>query len=197
MRVAAVKWSLPDWLSRMKLVGAKFPSLIERMNLVIDLASRNVARRTGGPFAAAVFEQDSGRLVAPGVNMVIPTACSHAHAEMVALAMAQRKLRTYDLGGVGLPRHELVNSCEPCAMCFGAIPWSGVRRVVCAASSEDARAIGFDEGPRPANWIQELEQRQITVTTGIRRAAARQVLRIYKKTGGTIYNARRNELRRK
>lgn len=79
-------------------------------------------------------------------------------------------------------------------MCFGAIPWSGVRRLVCGARSEDARAIGFDEGPRPSKWVKELEKRHMTIITGVRRAAARKVLRTYKKNGGKIYNARQSEL---
>lgn len=100
MRGWTVKWILPDWaLDHVKLLGRKIPSVTERMDLVIDLAARNVGNKTGGPFGAAVFEQDSGLLIAVGVNIVIPSLCSHAHAEMVALAMAQRRLGTYDLGG--------------------------------------------------------------------------------------------------
>ena len=115
------------------------------MNFVIDLSRQNIERATGGPFGAAVFDAD-GRLVAPGVNMVIPQNCSILHAEMVAMALAQKVLGRFDLSDGGCQTFSLFTSTEPCAMCFGAIPWSGVRRLVCGAARKDAEAVGFDEG---------------------------------------------------
>lgn len=184
---------LPDWLpSFLVQQPAVLPEQTDRMALVIALARYNVEQGTGGPFGAAVFERDSGRLVAVGVNRVLASHCSHAHAEMLALAIAQQRLGSHDLGAPGLPAHELVASCEPCAMCLGAIPWSGVRRLVCAASEDDAMAIGFDEGPKPADWRQQLETRGIEVVTDLARAEARAVLERYASQQGAIYNPRRN-----
>ncbi|HCS12210.1 MAG TPA: tRNA-specific adenosine deaminase, partial [Zetaproteobacteria bacterium] len=85
---------------------------------------------------------------------------------------------------------ELVTSCEPCAMCFGAIPWSGIRRVVCGATAADAQRIGFDEGPRHPDWVAELEKRGIHVQTGVCRDAAARVLNDYQSAQGVIYNGR-------
>jgi tRNA(Arg) A34 adenosine deaminase TadA len=161
------------------------------MRFVVELASRNVAEGTGGPFGAAVFERTTGRLVGIGVNLVESAICSHAHAEMVALANAQQAVGTFDLGATGLPKHDLVTSCEPCGMCYGAIPWSGVRRVVCGARAADAEAIGFDEGPKPKNWMAELKRRGISVVRDICRKEAVVVLQRYKRNGGIIYNALR------
>ncbi len=161
------------------------------MSLAIELSARNVSEGTGGPFGAAIFESDSGRLVSVGVNAVVPNTCSHAHAEMMAIARGQAILGVYDLGGPGLPEHELVTSCQPCAMCFGAIPWSGIRRLICAASDEEARAIGFDEGPLVEDWVDALQQRGIEVVTGLMREQAAAVLRQYGSSGGEIYNSRR------
>jgi tRNA(Arg) A34 adenosine deaminase TadA len=160
------------------------------MRFVIELASTNVANGTGGPFAAAVFEARTGRLISVGVNLVVLTTCSLAHAEMVALANAQHTLRHFDLGAPGMPDHELVTSSEPCAMCFGAIPWSGIRRVLCGARAGDAEAIGFDEGPKPRRWIAALEQRGIRVMRDLCRREAVAVLQRYQQSGGIIYNAR-------
>ena len=190
-RRLTLKWILPDWLDEYaRPLDRHIPDVNDRMKLVIDLATRNVANRTGGPFGAAVFARESGLLIAVGVNSVIPSLCSHAHAEMVALALAQQRLKAYDLGAAGFPVHELVTSCEPCAMCFGAILWSGIRSLVCGARSDDARVIGFDEGPRVSRWTKELERRGIAVMTDVQRAAAREVLRAYKHGGGKIYNPR-------
>jgi tRNA(Arg) A34 adenosine deaminase TadA len=113
---------------------------------------------TGGPFGAAVFEEQSGRLLATGVNLVVAAGCSLLHAEVVALLLAQQRLGRFDLGGEGLPVCELVTSAEPCAMCFGAVLWSGVKSLVCAARREDVERLGFDEGPKPVDWPAELER---------------------------------------
>jgi tRNA(Arg) A34 adenosine deaminase TadA len=67
------------------------------------------------------------------VNVVVTHNCSILHAEMVAIALAQKKLGRYDISDEGKSDYELVASTELCAMCFGAIPWSGVTRLVCGA----------------------------------------------------------------
>lgn len=182
---------LPAWLEGfLREHAGILPTTEERMALVIEAARRNVSQGTGGPFAAAVFEAGSGKLVALGVNLVVPGGLSMLHAEMLALALAQKKTGSYDLGRPGFPAHELVTSTEPCAMCFGAIPWSGVRRVVTGARDADARSVGFDEGPKMATWRKELEQRGIATLCDVGREAAAQVLRDYAASGGKIYNSR-------
>jgi tRNA(Arg) A34 adenosine deaminase TadA len=135
-----------------------------------------------------VFD-DSGKLISLGVNIVEASNCSVLHAEIVAIALAQKALGRYDLSDGGKEHYELVASTEPCAMCFGAVPWSGVSRLVCGARDEDARSIGFDEGPKLANWVKAMEQRGITVVRDVLRDEAAAVLREYGEGGGTIYNA--------
>jgi tRNA(Arg) A34 adenosine deaminase TadA len=75
-------------------------------------------------------------------------------------------------------------------MCLGAIPWSGVRRLVCGARGDDVCAIGFDEGAKPADWVGELRKRGIEVVQDVLRQEAQDVLRQYAEAGGKIYNAR-------
>ena len=178
---------LPPWLCALaERERHAFKSTESRMRLAIELARQNIEQRTGGPFGAAVFEADSGRLVSVGVNLVEASNCSMTHAEMIALALAQQAVGHYDLSAAGV--FELATSTEPCAMCLGAIPWSGVRRVVCAAHGEDAAAIGFDEGAKPADWIGQLQKRGIEVVRDARRDEARAVLQQYARAGGLIYN---------
>jgi tRNA(Arg) A34 adenosine deaminase TadA len=77
-------------------------------------------------------------------------------------------------------------------MCLGATLWSGVTRLVFGATAADVTAIlGFDEGPLPAAWIQELQKRGIAVEAGLLRAEAVAVLGLYTKKLGTIYNSRK------
>ena len=183
---------LPSWAIRLARRQQR-PILTarDRMRFVIQLALTNVALETGGPFGAAVFEATTGRLVSIGVNLVVSTNCSLAHAEIVALANAQQVIGHFDLGAPGMPKHELVTSCEPCSMCYGAIPWAGVRTVLCGARGDDAEAIGFDEGPKPKNWVTALKNRGIDVSRDLCRDEAMAVFQRYKKAGGEIYNARK------
>ncbi|WP_324780737.1 nucleoside deaminase [Thiobacillus sedimenti] len=186
----ALEFELPDFLVRANARELFLPPGDERMRFVLDLARENVAAG-GGPFAAAVFEHASGRLLAAGANRVVSSGYSCAHAEMIALTLAQRRLRHYDLGAASFPTCELVSSAEPCLMCLGAVLWSGVRILSVGARGEDVTAQGFDEGPKPADWVGELRHRGIEVHGDVLRDEAREVLRAYQAAGGPIYNARR------
>jgi tRNA(Arg) A34 adenosine deaminase TadA len=183
---------LPAWVADYLVQQPEtYPTQDSRMDLVIKLAQLNIQYGTGGPFGAGVFRLDTQELVAPGVNLVLSSKSSTAHAEVVAMLMAQQLVGSHNLGAIGFPNHELVTSCEPCSMCLGAISWSGVRHIVCGARGSDAEAVGFDEGPKPANWILKLEQRGIAVTTDIARANAASVLQQYVQNGGEVYNGRK------
>jgi tRNA(Arg) A34 adenosine deaminase TadA len=182
---------LPRWLTDRLRGDVVLPERSDRMRLAIELARENVRQGTGGPFGAVVVDVASGRLLGAGVNRVVPLGFSCAHAEVMALGMAQLSAGTYDLGAPGQPDAELVTSVEPCVMCIGAALWSGVRSVVCGASEADAIAIGFDEGPKPVDWAGELGARGIAVVCGVLGDEAAAVLTDYAASGGPIYNAGR------
>jgi tRNA(Arg) A34 adenosine deaminase TadA len=189
---------LPQWVEdHIGLGVVQLPEPEDRLAFVIELARLNLVHGTGGPFGAAVFERDSGALLAPGVNLVVPLNSSIAHAEVVALTIAQQRVGHYDLGAPGLPAYELATSTEPCAMCLGAIPWSGVRSVACAAREEDARRIGFDEGAKPDDWVRALGERGIAVQRDVCRERAIAVLEQYHALSGPVYNARQGEGKRR
>ncbi len=191
MNMPQVNIHLPKWVENYLETAPKiFKNVEDRMRFVLALSRQNVQHGTGGPFAAAVFEND-GRLVAAGVNLVVTLKCSVFHAEIVALALAQRVMGRYDLSDGGRLHYDLFATSEPCAMCFGAIPWSGVQRLVCGARDEDARAIGFDEGPKIIDWVSALNDRGIAVLRDMLRTDAVTVLQDYVTAGGTIYNAGR------
>lgn len=180
--------SLPQWLTDYCTTAkTTLPNIGDRMRFVVELSARNIKEKTGGPFAAAVFD-DKGKLIAPGVNLVESANCSILHAEMVAIAFAQKTLNRFDLSAGGKLKYQLVTSTEPCAMCYGAIPWSGIGSLVCGARDQDARSIGFDEGPKLKNWIEELQNRNITVQCDVLRDRAAAVLKEYSAIGGKIYN---------
>ncbi|MBF0280680.1 MAG: nucleoside deaminase [SAR324 cluster bacterium] len=185
--------SLPDWVPAfLANYPSHFPSIENRMKFVLALTRENIQAKTGGPFGAAVFETESGKLVSVGVNRVVPENLSSAHAEIVALSFAQKALAVYDLGGEGLKDHQLMVNAHMCAMCLGAVCWSGVKNVIYSASSRDVERItGFDEGPVPEDTQSILSSRGITLTGGILEKEGVDVLKMYVEEGGFIYNARR------
>jgi len=179
--------TLPAWLD--EFVNAwKTPleSDGQRMQLAIALAAENVRHHTGGPFGAIVVEAQSGRLLSVGVNLVTALELSLAHAEMVAVSLAQSAAGDWNLGANN--EVQLVTSCEPCAMCFGAVPWSGVSSLSWGALREDAEAAGFDEGDKPDDWVESLERRGIRTKGGILRDQASAVLKRYARRDGAIYH---------
>ena len=181
----------PTWISHeMPDPGDQFESDEDKMQYVIKLSSLNSSMGTGGPFGAAVFNAQTGQLVAPGVNLVQQLGLSAAHAEMIAISMAQRQLGLLDLGTDPRVCYELFSSTEPCSMCMGNVQWSGIRRLVCGANDADARAIGFDEGVKAPDWVEQFKRRGIVVQQGVCRAEAVAVLNAYKAQGGLIYNGR-------
>lgn len=178
---------LPAWVDGFIDWQRHYPRLEDRMGLVVELGHEQVRRATGGPFTAAVFERDTGVLVAVGVNLAVPAHNCVLHAEAVALMMAGARLHSHSLGVAGMPPHELVSSCEPCAMCLGATLWSGVARLVTGATKADAEAIGYDEGPVFPDSYAYLERRGVAVVREVLRDQARTLFAEYLAAGGEIY----------
>ena len=183
---------LPDWaVERLNALPTHFETPQARMAEVIEFSRRNFQLKTGGPFAAGIFERDSGRLVAMGVNRVVPFHCSSAHAEVVAISLAQKRLGVYDLGASGLPAHQLVVNWRPCAMCLGAVLWSGVRSLMIAGEGPELEEItGFDEGPVHPDWRAELARRGIEVVDDVLRTEALAAYREFADSQAFVYNAR-------
>lgn len=178
---------LPGWVSPFLAAWRDLLDSPEsRMQLAIALSAENVRQGTGGPFGAIVVDETNNRLLGAGVNLVTAADLSMAHAEMVAIAIAQRAVGSWNLGAEAPV--QLVTSCEPCAMCFGAVPWSGVASLVWAACRTDAEAAGFDEGDKPADWPQTLENRGIATSGGVLRREAAAVLARYAGHDGHIYH---------
>jgi tRNA(Arg) A34 adenosine deaminase TadA len=170
---------LEDWQEPLATIN-------QRMQLAIALSGENVRQQTGGPFAAVVVNEETGELVSVGMNLVTTAGLSVAHAEIVALSLAQSAIGEWNLSHSG--RLQLVTTCEPCAMCFGAVPWSGVKSLICGARKKDAEAAGFDEGDKPDHWVRSLQRRGIVVQCSVLRADAAAVLASYSDDGGAIYN---------
>lgn len=161
----------------------------ERARLVNALAARNIAAGTGGPFAALVIDRSTDEVLAAGVNLVLHANLATAHAEVVALSLAQTRGGTWNLAeGPGQGPLVVVNA-QPCVMCFGALLWSGVGALEFSVEgAEVERLTGFDEGPVPTDWRAQLETRGIAVETGRLRSESIAVLQDFRQRvdAGTV-----------
>ena len=188
MDLPNVTISLPDWIPGAVDLDAAYTSDEARMRVAVELSRQNVLRGTGGPFGAAIVDVESGEVLAVGVNSVVRLNNCTLHGEIMAFIQAQARLGCFSLRAPGGPEHELVTSCEPCAMCLGATLWSGVTRVVCGAHRDDARRLSFEEGPVFPESHAYLEARGIEIVHGVLRDEANDVLELYRTHQGTIYN---------
>ena len=183
--------TLPEWLIA-DLDG--LPRILrtdeERMRLVNDLADRNWRAGNGGPFAAIVVDDVTGDLVSVGVNVVLSSGLTAAHAEVTALSLAQRAVGRWDLGADGAQLALVVN-WRPCVQCYGATMWSGVRALVVAGEGPLLEELtGFDEGPVVDDWAEQFERRGIRVDIGVGFDEAVAVYRAYGASDSVVYNAR-------
>ncbi|HVI60327.1 MAG TPA: nucleoside deaminase [Luteimonas sp.] len=191
MLYAQVHLTLPAWVHDAVDASRTYAADEEKVALAVELSRHNLEAGTGGPFGAAVFNADD-RIVAVGVNVVLPQNTSLAHAENMAYLLAQQRLQRARLNrdDAGEPdgRYALATSSQPCCQCYGATIWAGIDRLLIGARAQDVMELTeFDEGPLPADWIGELARRGIEVVRDIRRDDARAVLRAYGERGGRRY----------
>jgi tRNA(Arg) A34 adenosine deaminase TadA len=134
------------------------------MARAIQLSIENVHSGRGGPFGAVVVK--NGAVIAEGANQVTSRNDPTAHAEVVAIREACRKLSIFDLEGC-----EIYCSCEPCPMCLGAIYWARISRIYFANNDDDASRIGFDDSLIYRELAQPHSQRKIPMIQMMREEA--------------------------
>lgn len=177
--------AIPDWLSSIVDWSHTFSSSAELLDLSIDIALASV-RGGFGPFGAVIGAPGSP-LIDVGWNTVVASCDSTAHAEIAAIRRAQQRVNSPDLSA--LDGITLFSSSAPCIQCFGAIYWTGIRRVFSAATIEDAEALGFDEGPISDElWEQAKSRKGIShFAKQGSRAHALAPFELYKGMRGPIY----------
>jgi len=134
------------------------------MARAIQLSIDNVHSGAGGPFGAVVVK--GGTAIGEGANQVTALNDPTAHAEVVAIREACKKLSAFDLEGC-----EIYSSCEPCPMCLGAIYWARLSRIYFANAEADASRIGFDDSMIYRELAQPHSQRKIPMVQMMREEA--------------------------
>ena len=131
------------------------------MRAAIRLSREKMRRNDGGPFGAVVVRK--GEIIGRGWNRVTSTNDPTAHAEIMAIRAACKKLETFRLDDC-----ELYTSCEPCPMCLAAIYWARLKKVYYANTRKDAARIQFDD---------DLIYREVAEPVSRRKIPMKQLLR--------------------
>jgi guanine deaminase len=148
------------------------------MARAIELAVENVRAGRGGPFAALVVKD--GEIIAEGANCVTTTNDPTAHAEIVVIRDACKKLGNFELKDC-----EIYTTCEPCPMCLGAIYWARPARVFFASTAADASKAGFDDSLIYQEIVRPHSDRKIPMVS-LMREESLQAFRAWEEKSGKI-----------
>lgn len=149
------------------------------MKIAKENADKGIENKEGGPFGAVITDKE-GNIISNGNNRVLKNNDPTAHAEVVAIREAFKKLNTYDLS-----EYILYTSCEPCPMCFSAIIWANIKEVHYGCTKEDAGNIGFRD-----DIIYDYlkgNNKDLIHLTHLDREECLKTFEKYKKENGTIY----------
>jgi len=177
----------PEWLDNIVDFERTYSSM-DYMDLALEIALCS-ASNGEGPFGT-VIGNDQGSLLEIGWNRVVSTFDTTAHAEIVCLRAAQKKLRTYKLDQYKESPLSIYTSAAPCIQCFGAIYWSGVKNVYSGAPKSFPENIGFKEGPvSEILWEAARKDKEIHYRPNFFSSEKKvaQPFEEYKKKAGIIY----------
>ncbi len=130
------------------------------MHLAIEKTKEGIANGQT-PFGAVIVNAD-GEVIASAHNEVWLRTDITAHAEMVAIEAACKKLDTIDLSGC-----IIYSTTEPCPMCFSAIHWARIDRVYFGARIEDAQNARFNELTISSETMKEMGGSPVEVVPGL------------------------------
>jgi guanine deaminase len=140
------------------------PTRATHMKAAIQLALSGVESGKGGPFGAVVVR--GGTIIARGMNCVTSSLDPTAHAEVVAIREACKRLNRFRLDDC-----ELYTSCEPCPMCLAAVYWARIPKVYYAGTREDAAEVGFDDALIYDEIALPIEERSLPLKPLLRASA--------------------------
>ncbi len=150
------------------------------MRAAIKLAEKGVDSNSGGPFGAVVVKDD--KIIGEGFNSVTSMNDPTAHAEIIAIREACKKLKSFQLDDC-----VIYTSCEPCPMCLGAIYWARPKKVFFAGKREDAAEFNFDDQFIYDELEKKMEDRHIKIENLIREEALTVFEKWKEKTDKTEY----------
>lgn len=138
------------------------------MRMAVREARKNLKTMAGGPFGACIVKK--GKVIAVARNTVLKHDAT-CHAEMNAIRMASRRCKSFDLSGA-----VIYSTTEPCPMCFTAIHWARISRIVYGTKTADAAKLGFNEMKITDNRLKMLGKTRIKLTPGFLRNECKRLL---------------------
>jgi tRNA(Arg) A34 adenosine deaminase TadA len=143
-------------------------------------AARAGIRKGGGPFGACIVR--SGKIVSCAHNSVVPGCDSTAHAEIKAIRAAEKKLKTIDLSDC-----VIYSTTEPCPMCFSAVHWAKIKKIVYGTSTADAKKVGFNELVITDEALKRLGKSKIRLEKGVMKDECAALFKEWKASGNKRY----------
>ena len=151
----------------------------KHMTLALD-ACRKGVEAGQSPFGACIVRD--GSVLACAHNHVWADNDPTAHAEIQAVRQA-----CSGLGQVHLAGATIYSTTEPCPMCFAAIHWARIERIVYAADIADAQRFGFNELTIANDTMRNLGGLGIVIVGGVLRQEAIDLYRLWQAGGGRAY----------
>jgi len=147
------------------------------MRRAIDAALAHLPAMDGGPFGACLVRGNEVLAVAP--NTVLKDHDPTCHGEMNAIRLAARKLQSHDLSGC-----EIYSTTEPCPMCFAAIHWARIGRLIYGTTIIEVARLGFNELTIGSRQMQALGRSPVAIYPGFLAGECRQLLAEWARTPG-------------
>jgi len=147
------------------------------MRRAIDEALAHLPAMAGGPFGACLVQGDE--VLAVAHNTVLKDHDPTGHAEMIAIRLTARLLRSYDLSGC-----EIYSTTEPCPMCFAAIHWARIGRLIYGTTIGEVARLGFNELTIDSRQMQALGRSPVAIYPGFLADECRQLLTEWARTPG-------------
>lgn len=148
------------------------------MQLAIKKARQGILQGQT-PFGCCIIKNK--KIIALAHNQVWKTTDSTAHAEIIALRQACKKLKTVDLSGC-----TLYGTCEPCPMCFAASHWAKISKIVYGAAIADAKKAGFNELTIAAATMKKLGKSKVVVEANVSAKECTALFKFWKKKGLSV-----------
>ncbi len=147
-------------------------------------ACRRGIERGQSPFGACIvrIENDKPNILADTHNHVRLNTDATAHAEVMAIRDACRSAKS-----IHLPGATIYTTTEPCPMCFTAIHWARIDRIVYAARIEDAQRFGFNELTISNTTMKREGGARVELIADVMRDEAVALFELWQKRGGVAY----------
>ena len=149
------------------------------MKLAIAKTKQGIKKKEA-PFGACIVK--GNKVIVVAHNIVRSSCDSTAHAEITALRKACKKLKTINLKGC-----TIYSTTEPCPMCFAAIHWAKISRIVFGTKIPDAKKVGFSEIPLTNRKLKQISNNHVKITSGVLRKENLELLKEWKKKVGNVY----------